>query len=127
MDLLLKFPDQDKAVQFGTAFGATSEDEESGENVTAAHVGDLNIHVIGTHYAPTGETDTDTEGNELPVMEAVPGWWIMVRAPDGFPVAGTIGQLPAEIQPEVVWAAVDENGEPVPRPTDPLIPDRVWA
>lgn len=38
-----------------------------------------NLDVIGTIYAPTGEFTEDTNGNKLPVMEALPGWHVNVR------------------------------------------------
>ena len=39
---------------------------------------DAALDVIGTIYAPTGETMT-IEGEEIPVMEPVPGYHVNVR------------------------------------------------
>jgi hypothetical protein len=110
MDALLKFPDQPTAIEFGKLFGATSDDDE-----TAARANGVDIHVIGTHYEQVGTT-TDLEGEEVPNMVAQPGWWLLVRMADGFPVTETLGSLPENLRPEVPWLSVDENGEPVERP-----------
>ena len=49
-------------------------DEESG----ALYHPDAALDVIGTIYAPTGETMT-IEGEEIPVTEPVPGYHVNVR------------------------------------------------
>ena len=39
------------------------------------------MDIIGIMYAPTGETIKDEEGNDLPVMAALPGWHVNTPEP----------------------------------------------
>ena len=107
--LILKWPDNATAVACGKAMGTTSEDE-SGENVTAPLTNGLNVNVIGEH-------------------SYVSGWWAMVWLSDASIVSSLMEQLPEALRPEIVWRpdAVDDEGEPVPRPPINLCPQRVVA
>lgn len=96
MDLLLKFPSNEVAVAFGQSLGVTAPDE-NGENVTATRAGDLTLHVIGEHRAPNGKTET-VDGFEIPVLAPVPGWWVLARAPDDYPIpTDSLAAIGAEI------------------------------
>ena len=37
------------------------------------------LNVVGQHFEPTGATTTDAQGNVVPVMAAVPGFWVRLR------------------------------------------------
>ena len=37
------------------------------------------LNVVGQHFEPTGVTTTDAQGNVVPVMAAVPGFWTRIR------------------------------------------------
>jgi hypothetical protein len=100
IDLLIRFPDRQAAIDFGVAWGAT--DPATEETTTLIPPG-INIHVIGVHnYAESEEEDA-------PFIEA-DGWWVMIRADDGI-------ETPAELIPLIVS----------PEPQNPAIPKRVWA
>lgn len=111
IDLLLKFPSVDVAVQVGQALGVTAPSEE-GDGTFATIQADHNVAVcvIGEHFVPTGVTLTDDEGNEHPEMIGDGQWWVMIRGRDGTPV-------PPDLDPYIV----------TPNPADPTIPDRRWA
>ncbi len=69
-DKYLKFPDE--ATQKGFY---DMSDEENPVNLFPQLFWDI----IGIIYEPTGETTTDSEGNEVPVMAPVDGWHVNVR------------------------------------------------
>ncbi|MCF7676432.1 MAG: hypothetical protein K9N23_16475 [Akkermansiaceae bacterium] len=117
MDLLLRFPDKATAVEFGVSQGVTSEDE-NGENQTISALGTINLAVIGEHYTPTGKTLKDEFG-DVPEMTPVPGWWILVRAPDSYPI-------PDALAPVIVWNSADAT-EDAPNPRDPSFPQLVFV
>ena len=121
--ILLKWPDNATAVACGTAMGTTSEDE-SGENVTAPLTNGLNVNVIGDHSYVSDDSDP-----ENPSITAVPGHWVMVWLADASIVSTLMGQLPESLRPVIFWRsdAVDNEGDPVPRPPINLCPQRVVA
>ena len=45
------------------------------------------LNVVGQHFEPTGETVTDAQGNAVPVMAAVPGFWTRIRINGLNPIA----------------------------------------
>lgn len=111
IDLLLKFPSRDVAVQVGQALGVTSPSEEvqgTFETIQADH--ELAVCIIGEHFVPTGNVLTDPEGGEYPEMVGDGAWWVMIRSIPDQPV-------PPELQPYAV----------TPNPADPTIPNRRWA
>ena len=73
IDLYLKTDSEPELTSALMAAGF-SVDEESG----ALYHPDAALDVIGTIYAPTGETMT-IEGEEIPVTEPVPGYHVNVR------------------------------------------------
>lgn len=103
LDLLLRFPDRDIAITAGVAREATDADTEETAPMVETPWGELNVCVIGIHRYNTG---TD----ESPDIIEAPGWWVLVRGPEGYPV-------PPEIQPLIVDR---------PDPCPPEIPDRRW-
>ena len=121
--LLLKWPDNATAVACGTAMGTTSEDE-SGEAITAPLTNGLNVNVIGDHSYVSDNSDPDD-----PVITAVPGHWVLVWLGDASIVEPMMGQLPESLRPEIFWRsdAVDEDGDPIPRPDITQCPQRVVA
>lgn len=110
IDLLLKFPSQEVAAQVGQGLGYSTQNPETGEWRTTQATLDLAICVIGEHFAPTGETTTGPSGEPVPVMAGDGKWWVMVRSLVEI-------ELPAEILPFIVERD----------PTDPAIPNQVWA
>jgi len=77
-----------------TAFAAfykqdyvTVVDEETGESTQTpegepylvSHTHDYAIDLVGTIYAPTGNTLTDAEGNEYPETAPIDGYHVNVR------------------------------------------------
>lgn len=120
MDAILKFPDEQTAVQFGFSMGYTDIPEE-GTPSTCLASHQHAIHIIGEHFVPTGETITDDFGTR-PVMAGDGKWWVLFRCPHDLPMT-------PELEPFVVWASffVDEDGAPLPRPVDPTIPSVFWS
>lgn len=59
------------------------------------------IDIIGVIFKPSDEVGTDADGNEVPVMTAIPGWHVNTRGP-----------MPAELLPFSVL---------------PAQPVRIWA
>ena len=53
----------------------------TGEDIVTPNF--ANIDVIGTIYRPTGEAYINEEGMEVPVMAAIDGYHVNVRAVDG--------------------------------------------
>jgi len=126
IDHLIKWADRDTAIQCGVAMGATSENEETGEMETAVFMRSigLNLAPIGVHSCISDNSDP-----ENPVVTTVDGWWVLVRVPAGFDLAGALSPIPKSLQPEIVWSSdmVDENGASVKRPPIEEAPTRVWA
>jgi hypothetical protein len=54
----------------------------------------------GVVYAPTGETETDTEGFEYPAMAAVPGFHVNIRLADGAALPEALADYRFAPQPE---------------------------
>lgn len=121
MDALLNFPDEPTAVQFGFSMGYTSDPAE-GEPSTCLASHHHAIHIIGEHFVPTGETIFDPDFGARPDMIGDGNWWVLFRCPHDMPVT-------PEIAPFVVWHsnAIDENGDPAPRPLTPEIPSIFWS
>lgn len=109
-DVLLRFDSQLQAAQIGQALGYSTQDLETGEWETTQATLDLAICVIGEHYAPTGGTTEGPSGEPVLVMAGDGKWWVMVRSLVEI-------ELPAEILPFIVERD----------PTDPAIPNQVWA
>ena len=61
-DLYLKFADETEAT-------AALEDYTG------------SIDIIGVIFKPSDEVGTDADGNEVPVMTAIPGWHVNTRGP----------------------------------------------
>ena len=103
--------------------GTTSENE-AGENVTAPLTNGLNVNVIGDHSYVSDNSDPDN-----PVTTAVPGHWVMVWLSDPSVIEPLMAQIPEALRPVIFWRsdAVDEEGDPVPRPPINLCPQRVVA
>lgn len=116
--LLLKWPDVDTAVECGQLLGTTSTSEDE-VNKTAPVTNGINLAVIGTHSYVSDDSDP-----ENPVTTSVPGHWVMAWCRDGFPIDTTLSKIPSNLQPEIVWRsdAVDEEGEPLPRPPVNIAP-----
>lgn len=119
--ILIKWPDVETSVACGKVLGCTSE--EDGVATTMAKLGVINLSVIGVHY------DTDISDPENPVSIEIPGWWVLVRVPDGFDLEEALVRIPNELQPEIVWASnwIDEDGNPTPRPPRSEAPQHRWA
>lgn len=100
-DLLIRFPDRESAIAFGASIGCTDPDSEE----TAPYVAPLNLHVIGIHSYADPEDDS-----EDPAILTAPGWWVMVRGPEDYPIPSEIAALVVE-----------------PDPLNPAIPNRRWA
>ena len=87
-DLYLKFADKAQAdsVLYTTTPVLAVVDTEgnvitpAGEDIVTPNF--ANIDVIGTIYRPTGEVET-VDGMEVPVMAALDGYHVNVRAVDG--------------------------------------------
>lgn len=92
-DAYLKFADHAEALTSLEAVGMTiAPDENDAVRITyhdtALPTGMLIIKAVGSAcdgavFAPTGETETDGEGVEYPVMAAVPGFHVNLRLEDG--------------------------------------------
>jgi hypothetical protein len=104
-DYLLKFPDQNTAVQFGLANGFATIDED-GEAQIALASHEHALHVIGEH-----------NGSD---------WWVLFRDLVGIPI-------PEGGEQFIYWASDftvdDEDGNPVPvpRPISDDVPNVFWA
>lgn len=110
MDVLLRFPSREAAIQVGAALGYTVQDPETGEWVTTQATLTLAVCVIGEHPIPTGETTTGPNGEPVPVYTGDGNWWVMVRSLEDL-------EIPEAILPFIVQ----------PNPADSTIPNRVWA
>jgi|GEM_PF-5607319 len=121
MDALLKFTNRGAAIQFGKLLGFSRYDPESEEDVTSPLAGNLTIKVLGTFYKKVGPGEDPDGPESRPEKAAVDGWWVMVRAPDDYPVP--LDKLRGN-GAEIVWRSDDTDGEgnPVPYPDDPDIP-----
>ena len=108
-DFYLKFADKAEAdlVLYTTTPNLAVVDAE-GNVITPAGEPTItpnfaNIDVIGTIYKPTGEATTNEDGMEVPVMVALDGYHVNVRA---------VGEDTSALTP---YAVV------------PSVPRRVWA
>lgn len=110
MDVLLRFPSREAAIQVGAALGYTVQDPETGEWVTTQATLTLAVCVIGEHPIPTGETTTGPNGEPLPVYAGDGNWWVMVRSLEDL-------EIPEAVLPFIVQ----------PNPADSTIPNRIWA
>ncbi len=99
IDLLVNAPDRQSLIDLGFSLGIL---EDAGGTVPPL-ANEVNIHEIGLHSHEAGTP-------EEPSSITTPGWWVMLRAEDGYPV-------PEAILPLVV----------TPDPGNPAIPNRVWA
>lgn len=61
----------------------TEWDEEGNATAFEPRQSYRNIDAIGVIYTTSGETTTDAEGNEMPVMSPVEGWHVNIRLVDG--------------------------------------------
>lgn len=100
IDLLVNVPERQALIDLGFSLGIL---RNNNEHVPPLANG-VNIHEIGVHSYRTGGTD------EEPVLETAPGWWVMLRADDDYPV-------PPEILPFVIERD----------PENPAVPNRMWA
>ncbi len=101
-DYLLKFLNQEEAMQFGLANGFVRIDK-SGETEILLATHQYALSVIGQH----NEKD----------------WWVLFRDLANIPV-------PEGSQKYIIWSSkmVDQEGNPIPRPTeDPNIPNTFWC
>ena len=85
-DFLIDSTDLPTLIAAATTMGFYHTDGVTSGFVTQGPVpGDPNpmssyyLNVVGTHYEPTGATTTDGNGNTIPVMAAVPGFWTRLR------------------------------------------------
>ena len=55
------------------------------------------LNVVGEVEQPTGETTTDAQGNSVPVMAVVPGWWARIRVNGLNPFASGLIAIPPSL------------------------------
>ena len=55
------------------------------------------LNVVGVHYEPTGATTTDGNGNTVPVMGAVAGYWTRIRINGADPFKAGLIAVPATL------------------------------
>ncbi|WP_174804335.1 hypothetical protein [Martelella limonii] len=107
-DVFLKFADHTQALATLEAAGIVIRPSES-EVVrityhdTGLPVGMLIVKAVGavcdgTVYQQTGETETDAEGFEYPVMAAVEGFHVNIRIEDGADLPEALSAF--EVAPE---------------------------
>ena len=107
-DLYLKFADKAQAdsVLYTTTPVLAVVDTEgnvitpAGEDIVTPNF--ANIDVIGTIYRPTGEVET-VDGMEVPVMAALEGYHVNVRAVDGEDTSALTSFAVAPSVPMRVW------------------------
>lgn len=124
IDLLIKWPNRDTAVQCGVALGCTAQSADDPEVMeTAAKFGVINLSVIGQHSYISDNSDPQN-----PVVTTLDGWWVLVRVPSGFDLAGSLSPIPENIQPEIVWSSdmTDDEDNPIPRPPISEAPTHQW-
>ena len=123
IDLLIRWPDRPTAIECGKLLGTTTE-QEDGSHTTATLFGAINLAPLYTH---SNETEDSTP--EAPVVETVPGWWFLVRVPEGFDSDGFLNPIPENLRPDIVWSSDmrDENDQPLDRPPITEAPNTVWA
>lgn len=100
IDLYLKFESAEQAQEVLTTAGVWLIDEETKLPYATEKFA---VDVIGDIYRPTGETTTDEDGFENPVMEKLEGYHINIRA---------LGAMPTELNEYAVT---------------PKAPTRKWA
>lgn len=82
-DLYLAFTDEAAANAVLFTQEPTEWDEEGNATAFEPRQCYANIDTIGVIYKSSGETTTDAEGNEMPVMAPIEGWHVNVRMVDG--------------------------------------------
>ena len=55
------------------------------------------LNVVGTVYEPTGATTTDSFGNTVPVMAAIPGVWARLRINGSNPFTAGLLTIPSTL------------------------------
>jgi DNA-dependent RNA polymerase auxiliary subunit epsilon len=104
-DLYLQFESEEQAKEYLYTQAPIAFDEETQEPTEfQSQPNYQNIDIIGAIFEETGETLTDSEGIELPVLEQVPGYHVNVR---------------------VVGSEVSDDLEPFA--VQPKTPLRVWG
>jgi hypothetical protein len=105
IDYLLKFPNQNIAIQFGIANGFAALNANGEAQISlASH--EHALHVIGEH-----------NGSD---------WWVLFRDLVGIPIPTGGDQF---IYWSSEWTVDDEDGNPVPvpRPISDDVPNTFWA
>jgi hypothetical protein len=96
VEVIFNAPDLATLIAAATQMGYVSLDAQGHPHITAtgniATGGAYFLNMVGTVYQPTGATTTDSFGNVVPVMAALPGIWGRLRH-NGDPAA--MPQLPA--------------------------------
>lgn len=82
IDLYLKFESAEQAQEVLVDAGVWLIDEETKLPYATEKFA---VDVIGDIYVPTGETATDEEGGEYPLMEKLDGYHINIRAMNEMP------------------------------------------
>ena len=123
IDLLIRWPDRPTAIECGKLLGTTTE-QEDGSHTTATLFGAINLALLGSHSYIADDSDP-----EAPVVETVPGWWFLVRVPEGFDVSAILDPIPANLRPAIVWSSDmrDEHDQPIDRPPITEAPTTRWA
>ena len=108
-DFYLRFTDQaqaDSVLYTNTPVLAVVDPEgnvitPAGEDIVTPNF--ANIDVIGTIYRPTGEATTNEEGMEVPVMAALEGYHVNVRAVDGEDTSALTNFAVVPNHPQRIW------------------------
>jgi hypothetical protein len=109
INILVKFPDRQAAIDFGVTWGVTNPDTEK---TSVFRPPGINIAVLGTHSYNAG-----TE--EEPDLVTADGWFVRISAPDGT-------EIPEEIEPLIVDDTWIEDGQGGHIP-NPHLPSANWA
>lgn len=109
-DLFLKFADHAQALAALEAAGAAippgeNEDRRLAYHDTGLPAGMLIVKAVGAAcdgiiWSPTGETATNGEGNDYPVMAAVEGFHVNIRLEDSAALSGALSEFEVSPQPE---------------------------
>lgn len=104
-DLYLQFESKEQAKEYLYTQVPIAFDEETQEPTEfQSQPKYQNIDIIGPIFEETGETVTDSEGNESPVLEQIPGYHVNIR------VVGS-----------------ETSDDPEPFAVQPKTPLRVWG
>lgn len=81
----------DEAAMWGALLDSGVIAEQDGDLVPADGIV---LDVIGPWFSDTGQTTSDADGNIVPVMRQVPGWYFNVYTPEdvSWPASVTIAQ-----------------------------------